>query len=69
VKNNIVLLREFIIESINSPYDEDLTDDESYNDESMLVPDDIKKVISKWARAMCLSSTGNRRTHRRVRRA
>jgi len=37
-------------------YDKDLIDDESFNDDSVLVPDDIKDSIKKWVRVMGLSN-------------
>ena len=43
------------IDSIDGPYTADLLDDEAYNSKSALVPDDIKKKISKYFKSMGLS--------------
>ena len=36
-------------------YDKTLDDDESFNKESLLVPDDVKHSIKKWMQAMHLN--------------
>lgn len=38
-------------------YDKELLDDDSFNAPSVYVPDDIKKMIKKWAKDMKLSTT------------
>lgn len=37
-------------------YDKELLDDEAFDAPSVLVPDDIKKKIKKWAKDMKLST-------------
>lgn len=37
-------------------YDKELLDDEAFDAPSVLVPDDIKKKIKKWAKDMGLST-------------
>jgi hypothetical protein len=37
-------------------YDKELLDDEAFDASSVLVPDDIKKKIKKWAKDMKLST-------------
>jgi len=57
------LLRSFIIEEIRArfekemrakPYDKNLFDDDTINQRSVLVPDDIKDSIKKWLDSMNL---------------
>ena len=38
-------------------YDTELLDDPKYKEPSVLVPDDIKQKINKWAKQMGLHST------------
>ena len=42
-------------------YEEELEDDPELKKHSVLVPDDIKKSISKWSKSMGLSGTKNKR--------
>ena len=51
------LIREKIQEeeSKDKTYKQELEDDPSYKEKSVLVPDDIKKKIKKWSRDMKLS--------------
>lgn len=39
-------------------YDTELLDDPKYSEPSVLVPNDIKKTISKWAKQMGLHTKG-----------
>jgi hypothetical protein len=57
------LLRSFVIQEIYThfekemrakPYDKNIFDDETINQESILVPDDIKDSIKKWLNSMNL---------------
>jgi hypothetical protein len=57
------LLRSFIIEEAYThfekemrakPYDKNLFDDDTINQKSVLVPDDIKISIKKWLKSMNL---------------
>ena len=41
-------------------YDTELLDDEHYNQPSVLVPDDIKTAVGKWAKQMGLHTTGKK---------
>ena len=54
IKEYVALVIESI-ESIDGPYTVDILDDEHYNRKSALVPDDIKKKISKYFKSMGLS--------------
>ncbi|NDD93422.1 hypothetical protein EBZ37_15245 [bacterium] len=58
---SIDILREFVRESLSGSqpdesYSEELLDDPSFHEKSMLVPDDIKGKIRKWAKDMKLST-------------
>lgn len=58
MKNSIKEYVKLVLESINSidgPYTKDILDDESLGQKSALVPDDIKKKISKYFKSMGLS--------------
>jgi hypothetical protein len=57
MKTKIDLLKSFIFEEVSrefdrkvraKPYDKNLFDDETINQRSILVPDDIKISIKKW---------------------
>lgn len=57
------LIREFVeayaVRGGSQPeesYDKELMDDEAFDAPSVLVPDDIKKKIKKWAKDMKLST-------------
>ncbi len=57
------LIREFVeayaVRGGSQPeesYDKELMDDEAFDAPSVLVPDDIKKKIEKWAKDMKLST-------------
>lgn len=56
MKIKISRLRQIIIESLSksAPYDVDLVDDESFEKDSVYVPEDIKVVIRRWIRSMGL---------------
>lgn len=49
-------IRRIVIEAINQPYEEDLIDDDSFEEKSVYVPDDVKVAIKKWADSMKLTS-------------
>lgn len=58
---SIFLLRSLIREHLagshpEEAYNKNLLDDPSFNEKSMLVPDDIKEKIRKWAKDMKLSA-------------
>lgn len=61
------MIREIILReatggsSPDEKYDLELLDDPAWSEGSVLVPDDIKDRIGKWARAMGLHTTGKRR--------
>jgi hypothetical protein len=46
----------------NEAYDKDLMDDPALKKKSVLVPDDIKHKIRKWAKAMGLTSKRTQRS-------
>ena len=56
MKLKISELKQLIIESLNknAPYDVDLVDDESFEKDSVYVPEDIKVVIRRWIKSMGL---------------
>lgn len=61
VKLTISQLRHIIKEAIagsqpEENYSEELLDDPAFNKKSVYVPDDVKKKLRKWYRAMKLSS-------------
>jgi hypothetical protein len=43
-------------------YNEELVEDEAFNKHSVLVPDDVKKPIKKWMKAMGLSGVKKKRS-------
>lgn len=45
-------------------YDKQLTDDASFNSQSLLVPDDIKNTLKKWMRSMGLSGIKKKKRRR-----
>jgi len=61
VKIQISELREIIREEINlcrinQPYEKSLDDDETYAEDSVYVPNDVKKRIKDWMKSMKLIS-------------
>lgn len=54
LKEYVALVLESI-DSIDGPYTTDILDDESFTEKSALVPDDIKRKISKYFKSMGLS--------------
>lgn len=42
-------------------YDEELVEDEAYKKHSVLVPDDVKKPINAWMKAMGLAGAKKKR--------
>jgi hypothetical protein len=57
VKSTLGELRSLIREA----FKDDLSDDPAYKKDSVLVPDDIKRSIDKWTKAMGLSSKKKKR--------
>ena len=58
---NLELLREFVRETIggsqpDESYSLELLNDPSFEEKSMLVPDDVKDKIRKWAKDMKMST-------------
>lgn len=49
----------------NEAYDHDLADDPALHKKSVLVPDDVKKPIGKWMKAMGLSRGKKKRSRSR----
>jgi hypothetical protein len=50
------LIREELssMKDISKPYNQSLFDDDSFNDDSVYVPQDIKDVILAWSKKMML---------------
>lgn len=63
VKELRALVAELLDESVNSPFDKHLVDDDAFKKKSVLVPGDIKRSISSWSRSMNLS--GHKRKRKR----
>jgi hypothetical protein len=49
-----IIREEINIQRINQPYQNSLDDDEAYNEDSVYVPNDIKKKIRVWMKSMKL---------------
>jgi len=57
MKISIKQLRKVVKEILdqNEAYNKELEDDTAYKEDSVLVPKDIKKSISRWSKKMGLS--------------
>ena len=52
MRRSLMNLRDYvrlIIENYEEVYDHDWMEDQDWNESSVLVPDDIKRAIEKWA--------------------